>query len=63
MNYEEKDPITGESTWYFKFETDLIEHFMNVLSFIGWLMFVTFAGVGFVVLPWELFTEYIYRPK
>jgi len=31
--------------------------------FVGWLLFAVFAGVGFVSLPWDLFIDYMYRPK
>lgn len=32
-------------------------------SFIGWLFFVIFSGVGLTALPWDLILDYQYRPK
>lgn len=32
-------------------------------TFVGWICFTIFAGVGFVSLPWDLFVDYMYRPK
>ena len=57
-NYESKD-----GTKYYQVHTDFAEHIIISTSFIGWLLFVIFAGVGFTALPWDLILDYQYRPK
>lgn len=36
---------------------------MIVTTFIGYFFFFIFAGVGFVSVPWDIFVNYMYRPK
>lgn len=36
---------------------------MIVTTFVGWVLFSIFAGVGFVSLPWDILVDYMYRPK
>lgn len=36
---------------------------MALLAFIGWFLFVVFAGMGLPALPWDLFNEWRFRPK
>mmetsp|Transcript_24368 Transcript_24368/g.39232 ORF Transcript_24368/g.39232 Transcript_24368/m.39232 type:complete len:534 (+) Transcript_24368:160-1761(+) len=36
---------------------------MALLAFVGWFLFVLFAGMGLPALPWDLFNEWRFRPK
>jgi len=36
---------------------------MALLAFLGWFLFVVFAGMGLPALPWDLFNEWRFRPK
>eukprot|EP01083_Nonionella_stella_P244272 850365_1 len=36
---------------------------MALLAFLGWFLFVIFAGMGLPALPWDLFNEWRFRPK
>jgi LMBR1 domain-containing protein 1 len=58
-NYQ--DPESGER--FYKYNTSFQEHIINSTSFIGWIFFVVFAGVGFTAMPWDLILDYYYRPK
>lgn len=35
----------------------------GVLAFLGWFVFVIFAGMGLIALPYDLFNEFRFRPK
>jgi len=36
---------------------------LAMLAFLGWFLFVAFAGTGLIALPWDLFNDWKYRPK
>eukprot|EP01083_Nonionella_stella_P208193 755726_1 len=36
---------------------------MALLAFLGWFLFVVFAGMGLPALPWDLFNDWRFRPK
>lgn len=36
---------------------------MGLTSFIGWFLFILFAGVGLSALPLDYIMEFKYRPK
>jgi len=36
---------------------------MALLAFLGWFLFVIFAGMGLPALPWDWFNEWRFRPK
>ena len=38
-------------------------YIVALVAFIGWFLFVLFAGVGLVALPMDLLTEYATRPQ
>ena len=42
---------------------DFITACYSVLAWLGMLMFSIFGGMGLVVLPIDLLSEFIYRPK
>lgn len=36
---------------------------MIVTTFVGYILFAIFAGVGFCSLPWDILVDFAYRPK
>eukprot|EP00873_Tetraselmis_striata_P024335 jgi/Tetstr1/444599/TSEL_032448.t1 len=42
---------------------DFAGHAMAMFSFLGYPLFCTLAGVGFVVQPWKLITSFVTRPR
>ena len=36
---------------------------LALLSFLGWILFIIFAGTGLIALPYDLFNDWKYRPK
>ena len=36
---------------------------MAMLGFVGWFLFVIFAGIGLASLPVDLICAYVYRPR
>ena len=38
-------------------------YIIAVISFVGWLFFSIFCGIGFSALPLDLVLSYKYRPK
>ena len=41
---------------------DFVLHTYNVTTWLGQLFFCFFAGVGLIVMPYDLTMEFIYRP-
>lgn len=48
---------------FYKIHISAAEHIMICTTFLGYICFTLFAGIGFVSLPWDLFVDYQYRPK
>lgn len=38
-------------------------YLMCLISFVGWFLFILFAGVGLAALPLDLIMDFRYRPK
>jgi len=38
-------------------------YIMAILAFLGWFLFIVFAGVGLPALPFDLYNDWRYRPK
>lgn len=44
-------------------ESTVAEHIIFVTAFLGYILFVLMAGVGLVSLPWDMFVDYLARPR
>lgn len=53
----------GTNEKFMVITTNVAEHFMICTTYIGFICFILFAGVGLVALPWDMFVDYTYRPK
>lgn len=64
-NYEDTSVTDdqGKHPKYFIYHTSIADHLIICTSYIGWICFSIFSGVGFVALPWDLIVDYVYRPK
>jgi hypothetical protein len=65
-NYTQENNLDekGEPQRFYKTKAEnLSQHIMIVTAFVGHILFAVFAGIGFVSLPWNIFVDYMYRPK
>lgn len=63
-NYNDtEDLLNGKPKEYYKYDSAFGQHIIIVTLFIGVFFFTIFAGVGFVSVPWDIFVNYMYRPK
>lgn len=46
-----------------EYKLDFFNYVPVVLGFIGWLLFVMFAGIGLIALPFDLIMEFFYQPQ
>jgi len=52
-----------ETSEIIQIKVTITTYAIALLAFIGWFLFVLFAGTGLPALPWDLFNEWKYRPK
>ena len=62
VDYEVKLP-DGSNPKYLHLEIPLFYHWTLSTQFIGYICFSIFAGAGFIALPWDIFVDYVHRPK
>ena len=55
--------VAGQTSPCFQATMTFPEASYAVLAWLGISVFSIMGGVGFVVVPYDLFEEYIYRPK
>eukprot|EP00455_Lapot_gusevi_P028580 TRINITY_DN3053_c0_g4_i4.p1 TRINITY_DN3053_c0_g4~~TRINITY_DN3053_c0_g4_i4.p1 ORF type:complete len:509 (+),score=180.66 TRINITY_DN3053_c0_g4_i4:155-1681(+) len=48
--------------FFWSFAISFPVYLMAVVSFLGWFLFSTFVGIGFMALPVDLINEYLTRP-
>lgn len=59
----ENTDVNGKPLEYYNFESTFAEHILICTTFVGWILNGIMQGVGLVALPWDLFLDYMYRPK
>lgn len=45
------------------YKLDFFNFVPTALGFLGWLLFVMFAGIGLIALPLDLMMEFFYQPQ
>lgn len=53
-------PLSGKTT---DIRLNILVFSGCLIGFVGWLLFVCFAGIGLVALPMDLILDYGYMPK
>jgi len=52
----------GPKESFLVYKLDFFNFIPVALGFIGWLLFVMFAGIGLIALPFDLIMEFFYQP-
>lgn len=45
------------------YKLDFFNFIPVALGFLGWLLFVMFAGIGLIALPFDLIIDFFYQPN
>lgn len=48
---------------HLSYKLDFFNYVPVALGFLGWLLFVMFAGIGLVSLPMDLIMDFFYQPQ
>ena len=48
---------------FLSYKLDFFNYVPVALGFLGWLLFVMFAGIGLVSLPMDLIMDFFYQPQ
>lgn len=51
------------SEQYIQYKLDFFNFVPVALGFLGWFLFVMFAGIGLVALPMDLILGFFFQPK
>lgn len=57
------DTVVGPETQQLTYKLDFFNYVPVVLGFLGWCLFVMFAGIGLIALPFDLIMDFFYQPK
>eukprot|EP00624_Nannochloropsis_granulata_P000513 evm.model.NODE_1193_length_18015_cov_29.075548.6 len=67
LNVEETDFAADVTKARFRilmtFQSSFVVYMVALLSFVGWIFFSVFGGVGLAALPMDLITAFTARPK